>query len=204
MKQFSAILFIFLFAADATGQIDSLKQKNDTLQGKSYLLQRVNRDGVTLPEVEIKEVTVYAHPQFPKKSDFRKYERLVYNLKRVYPYALIVRNKLAQVDNDISKIKDEKERKEYLKKVEKNVFAEYEGDIRDMTISQGRLLIKLIDRETQNTSYVLIKDYRGKFAAAFWQGIARIFGTNLKEEYDPYGEDAIIESIITEIEAGNL
>ena len=204
MKQLSAILFIFLFAADATGQIDSLKQKNDTLQGKSYLLQRVNRDGLTLPEVEIKEVTVYAHPQFPKKSDFRKYERLVYNLKRVYPYALIVRNKLAQVDNDISKIKDEKERKEYLKKVEKNVFAEYEGDIRDMTISQGRLLIKLIDRETQNTSYVLIKDYRGKFAAAFWQGIARIFGTNLKEEYDPYGEDAIIESIITEIEAGNL
>ena len=204
MKQFSAILFIFLFAADVTGQIDSLKQKNDTLQGKSYLLQRVNRDGLTLPEVEIKEVTVYAHPQFPKKSDFRKYERLVYNLKRVYPYALIVRNKLAQVDNDISKIKDEKERKEYLKKVEKNVFAEYEGDIRDMTISQGRLLIKLIDRETQNTSYVLIKDYRGKFAAAFWQGIARIFGTNLKEEYDPYGEDAIIESIITEIEAGNL
>ena len=204
MKQLSAILFIFLFAADATGQIDSLKQKNDTLQGKSYLLQRVNRDGLTLPEVEIKEVTVYAHPQFPKKSDFRKYERLVYNLKRVYPYALIVRNKLAQVDNDISKIKDEKERKEYLKKVEKNVFAEYEGDIRDMTISQGRLLIKLIDRETQNTSYVLIKDYRGKFAAAFWQGIARIFGTNLKEEYDPSGEDAIIESIITEIEAGNL
>jgi len=204
VKQLSAILFIFLFAADATGQIDSLKQKNDTLQGKSYLLQRVNRDGLTLPEVEIKEVTVYAHPQFPKKSDFRKYERLVYNLKRVYPYALIVRNKLAQVDNDISKIKDEKERKEYLNKVEKNVFAEYEGDIRDMTISQGRLLIKLIDRETQNTSYVLIKDYRGKFAAAFWQGIARIFGTNLKEEYDPYGEDAIIESIITEIEAGNL
>jgi len=204
VRQLSAILFIFLFAADASGQIDSLKQKNDTLQGKSYLLQRVNRDGVTLPEVAIKEVTVYAHPQSPKKSDFRKYERLVYNLKRVYPYALIVRNKLAQVDNDISRIKDEKERKEYLKRVEKNVFAEYEGDIRDMTISQGRLLIKLIDRETQNTSYALIKDYRGKFAAAFWQGIARIFGTNLKEEYDPYGEDAIIESIITEIDAGNL
>jgi len=204
VRQLSAILFIFLFAADASGQIDSLKQKNDTLQGKSYLLQRVNRDGVTLPEVAIKEVTVYAHPQFPKKSDFRKYERLVYNLKRVYPYALIVRNKLAQVDNDISRIKDEKERKEYLKRVEKNVFAEYEGDIRDMTISQGRLLIKLIDRDTQNTSYALIKDYRGKFAAAFWQGIARIFGTNLKEEYDPYGEDAIIESIITEIDAGNL
>jgi hypothetical protein len=73
-----------------------------------------------------------------------------------------------------------------------------------MTITQGRLLIKLIDRETQNTSYVLIKDYRGKLSAAFWQGIARIFGTNLKSEYDPEGEDALIESIIQEIDAGRL
>jgi hypothetical protein len=164
----------------------------------------VNRDGVTLPEVEIKEVTVYAHPQFPKKSDFRKYERLVYNLKKVYPYALIVRTRLSKVNEELGNIKSDKERKDYLKKVEKDVFANYEGDIRDMTITQGRLLIKLIDRETQNTSYVLIKDYRGKLAAAFWQGIARIFGSNLKEEYDPYGEDSLIETIILEIDAGRL
>jgi hypothetical protein len=164
----------------------------------------VNRDGVTLPEVEIKEVTVYAHPQFPKKSDFRKYERLVNNLKKVYPYALIVRTRLSKVNEELSKIKTERERKDYLKKVEKEVFADYEGDIRDMTITQGRLLIKLIDRETQNTSYALIKDYRGKLAAAFWQGIARIFGSNLKEEYDPYGEDFLIETIILEIDAGRL
>jgi hypothetical protein len=164
----------------------------------------VKRDGVTLPEVEIKEVTVYAHPQFAKKSDFRKYERLVSNLKKVYPYALIVRNRLFKVNEDMRNIKSEKERKEYLKKVEKDVFADYEGDIREMTITQGRLLIKLIDRETQNTSYTLIKDYRGKLAAAFWQGIARIFGTNLKAEYDPNGDDALIELIILEIDAGRL
>ena len=194
----------FLYSAVFSGQTDSLKQSNDTIQGKSYLLQKVDRNGVVLPEVEIKEITVYAHPQFPKKSDFRRYERLVYNLKRVYPYAVIVRNRLSRVDDDLKNIKNEKERRDYLKKVEKQVFADYEGDIRDMTITQGRLLIKLIDRETQNTSYVLIKDYRGKLAAAFWQGIARIFGTNLKEHYDPYGEDSLIESIILEIEAGRL
>jgi len=204
LRSVSSILLFFFYAAVSSGQVDSLKQKNDTLQGKSYLLQKVKRNGETLPEVEIKEVTVYAHPQFAKKSDFRKYERLVENLKKVYPYALIVRSRLQKVNEDISKINDEKERKEYLKKVEKDVFANYEGDIRDMTITQGRLLIKLIDRETQNTSYVLIKDYRGKFAAAFWQGIARIFGTNLKEEYDPYGEDSLIEMIILEIDAGRL
>jgi len=204
VKLLSAILILFFYVSDATSQTDSLKQRNDTLQGRSFLLQKVNRNGVTLPEVEIKEVTVYAHPRFPRKSDFRKYERLIYNLKKVYPYALIVRSRLARVDDDMRNINNEIDRKEYLKKVEKDVFAEYEGAIRDMTITQGRLLIKLIDRETLNTSYTLIKDYRGKIAAAFWQGIARIFGTNLKEEYDPYGEDALIESIILEIDAGNL
>lgn len=204
MRLISAILLIFLFVADVSGQIDSIKQKNDTLKGKSFLLQKVDRNGVVLPEVEIKEVTVYAHPTFTKKRDFRKYEKLVFNIKKVYPYALIVRNKLTQVNEDMRNLKSDKERKEYMKKVEKNVFAEYEDDMSQMTISQGRLLIKLIDRETQNTSYTLIKDYRGKFAAAFWQGIARIFGTNLKEEYDAYGEDALIESIILEIEAGRL
>lgn len=204
MKLFTAILILFVYVSDATAQTDSLKQRNDTLQGRSFLLQKVNRNGVTLPEVEIKEVTVYAHPRFPRKSDFRKYERLIYNLKKVYPYSLIVRSRLSMVDSDMRNIDNENDRKEYLKKVEKDVFAEYEGAVRDMTITQGRLLIKLIDRETQNTSYTLIQDYRGKLAAAFWQGIARIFGTNLKEEYDPYGEDALIESIILEIDAGNL
>jgi hypothetical protein len=199
-----SILIFFIYVSDASAQTDSLKQRNDTLQGRSFLIQKVNRNGVTLPEVEIKEVTVYAHPRFPRKSDFRKYERLIYNLKKVYPYALIVRTRLARVDADMRNINNENDRKEYLKKVEKDVFAEYEGAIRDMTITQGRLLIKLIDRETLNTSYTLIKDYRGKIAAAFWQGIARIFGTNLKEEYDPYGEDALIESIILEIDSGNL
>jgi hypothetical protein len=204
VRLISAIMVFFLYVAVSTGQIDSLKQRNDTLQGKTFLLQKVKRDGVTLPEVEIKEVTVYAHPTFPKKSDFRKYERLVNNLKKVYPYALIVRNRLSKVNEDMSNIKTDQERKDYMKKVEKDVFANYEGDMREMTITQGRLLIKLIDRETQNTSYTLIKDYRGKLAAAFWQGVARIFGTNLKEEYDAYGDDALIESIILEIDAGRL
>jgi hypothetical protein len=204
VKLVSVILTSFIYVSVASAQSDSLKQIDDTIRGRSYLLQKVNRNGVTMPEVEIKEVTVYAHPRFPRKSDFRKYERLIYNLKKVYPYAVIVRKRLSRVDADMQNIDNEDGRKEYLKKVEKDVFAEYEGAVRDMTITQGRLLIKLIDRETQNTSYTLIKDYRGKVAAAFWQGIARIFGTNLKEEYDPYGEDALIESIILEIDSGNL
>jgi len=157
-----------------------------------------------MPEIEIKEVTVVARPRSAKRNEYRKYERLIYNIKRVYPYALMVRRKLDEVNEAMKIIPDEKKRKAFMKEVEKNVFAEYEDDMRQMTMTQGRLLIKLIDRETQNTSYELIKDYRGKLTAAFWQGIARIFGTNLKEEYDAYGEDALIELIIMEIDAGRL
>ena len=204
MRLFILFFGFFLIASGISGQSDTLKQKNDTLQERFYLLQKVNRGGVSLPEVEIKEVTVLAPPRLEKRSELRKYDRLVTNIKRVYPYALIVRYQLGKVNGDLKNISSEKERKEYLKKVEKDVFANYESDIEQLTITQGRLLIKLIDRETKNTSYELIREYRGKFTAAFWQGIARIFGTNLKEEYDGYGDDALIELIIRDVDAGLL
>jgi len=204
VKLIFSILVIILFANDTSGQKDTLKQKNDTVPSRSYLIQNVERNGVTMPEVEIKEVTVIGRPRTAKRNEYRKYEKLILNVKRVYPYALMVRRRLNQVNEEMKTLKDEKARKAYMKEVEKDVFAEYEDDMRHMTMTQGRLLIKLIDRETQNTSYELIKDYRGKFSAAFWQSIARIFGTNLKEEYDAYGEDALIELIINEIDAGRL
>ncbi|MFA5819880.1 MAG: DUF4294 domain-containing protein [Bacteroidales bacterium] len=204
MRLIFSILVIFLFVTNVTGQKDTLKQKNDTLPESFYLLQKVKRNGVTMPEVEIKEVTVVARPRSAGRNEYRKYERLIYNIKKVYPYALIVRIRLNQINEEMKNITNEKARKDYIKNVEKDVFAEYEDDLVNMTITQGRLLIKLIDRETQNTSYSLIREYRGKFSAAFWQGIARIFGSNLKEEYDAYGDDALIESIIIEIDSGRL
>lgn len=204
MRLILTLLAIIIFVPEVTGQKDTLKQKKDSLPDRFFLLQKVKRDGVTMPEIEIKEVTVIARPRMEKRSEYRKYERLVSNIKRVYPYALLVRRKLTEVNENIKNMTSEKERRNYIRTVEKDVFAEYEGDMREMTITQGRLLIKLIDRETQNTSYELIRDYRGKLTAAFWQGIARIFGTNLKEKYDGYGEDMLIELIILDIDAGKL
>ena len=193
--------------ATTSGQNDTISPKPDTLPGRIYLLQKVDRNGESLPEIEIKEVTVVGRQKGNARkvqSQLRKYDRLVYNLKRAYPYALIVRARLEMANEDLAGIPEEKDRRKYIKDLEKDVFAEYEDDMRRMTITQGRLLIKLIDRETQNTSYELIRQYRGGLSAAFWQGVARIFGTNLKEEYDPYGEDALIELIIINIEAGLL
>ena len=206
MKFIFTIVSFIVLTSNVSAQSDLPVNDVDTLPGRSYLIQNVERGGEVLPEVEIKEITVVARPsrESSKKSVYRKYERLIFNLKKVYPYALMVRKKLDEVNSEIATLESEKSRKEYLKEFEKNIFGEYEDDIRNMTITQGRLLIKLIDRETQNTSYSLIRDYRGKFSAAFWQSIARIFGTNLKEEYDPFGEDAMIELILFEIESGRL
>jgi hypothetical protein len=199
-----AILFFSYIFYEASGQVDSAKVSNDTLPENVYLLPEVDRNGTKLPEIEIKEVTIHARSERERRSEYRRYEKLVSNIKKVYPYALIVRSMLSEVNEGLKNIPDDRNRKKYLRDVEKEVFSKYQGDIEKMTISQGRLLIKLIDRETENTSYTLIHDYRGKFSAAFWQSVARIFGSNLKDEYDPYGEDALIEAIIKEIDAGRL
>ena len=202
------LFFIFLLlisATDLSGQADTLKRGKDSLPDRFYLLQKVKRGGETMPEVEIKEVTIVGGPKAAnRKRDYRRYERLIFNIKKVYPYAIIVRNRLEKVNEELKSIEGQKERKAYLRSVEKEVFSEYEDEISHFTLTQGKILIKLIDRETQNTSYELIREYRGRISAAFWQGIARLFGTNLKAEYDRYGDDAVIEMIVLEIDAGRL
>jgi len=192
------------FFVRLSGQTDSVAHKPDTSQNRVFVLQEVERDGEMLPEVAIKEVTIIGNKSVPWKTTARRNDRMVYNLKKVYPYAVIVREKLYQVDQELAAITDEKERRKYIRGVEEFVLGEYEDDIRDMTITQGKLLLKLIDRETRNTSFDLIKQYRGGLSASFWQGIARLFGTNLKAEYDPYGEDAMMEFLLIQLEAGLL
>lgn len=199
----TGILLLFCLAK-ISGQTDTLIPKADTLSPDYFRLHTTDRNGLKLPEINIKEVIIIGRPSTSKKFPYWRYERMVYNLKKVYPYALIVRSRLDSINRRLAAMPQDKQRKKYLRQVEKDVFGEYEDDVRDMTITQGRLLIKLIDRETLNTSYDLIRQYRGTFSAAFWQSIARIFGTNLKEEYDPYGKDAVMEILLQEIESGNL
>lgn len=205
------ILFLLLLSPGLHAQVDTAATKDavpsglvDTLPGNYYQLHTTDRDGVVLPEIELKEVYIVGREKTSRKFPFHRYQRLIYNLKKVYPYALVVRSKIIEINDSLELIPDDKDRRKYLRNIEKDIFGEYEDDVRNMTITQGRLLIKLIDRETRNTSYELIRQYRGSFSASFWQAVARIFGSNLKAEYDPYGEDFIIELIINEIDAGRL
>jgi len=101
-------------------------------------------------------------------------------------------------------LKSDKQRKDYVKQVEKELMAEFEDDLRNLTITQGHLLIKLIDRETGNTSYDLLKEFRGSLSAIFWQAIARLFGYNLKSTFDKEVEDKLIDQILVLIDNGQL
>lgn len=158
----------------------------------------------TLPNYNMKEVAIYAPKIYRNRRHKRRYTRLMKNVKKAYPFALIARRELGIMNDSLANITGEKARKKYIKEYERQMFVAYEGDLRKLTFSQGKIMLKLVDREIGNTSYILIQEYRGNFSAAFWQGIARIFGSNLKSEYDPYGEDAEIEEIVMLIEAGYL
>ena len=201
MRKVLFIILLCLFCANILGQ----QQDNDSLPDRVYFIQQVERNGVVMPEIEIREVTIIGgNSRSATARDYRRNERLIYNIKRVYPYAIIARERLSHVNRELESLESERERRAYLNDVEKNLFAEFKEDLMKMTITQGKILIKLIDRETQNTSFELIRDYRGRISAAFWQGIARLFGSNLKAEYDRFGEDAEIEMIVLDIEAGIL
>lgn len=161
-------------------------------------------DGDTIPNVLIRDVVVFPKRKFASKRDYRRYRRLIRNLKVVYPYAQIAKYKISEMESHYRTLKTDVERKAYVKKVERELRDEFEGQLVKLTISQGRLLIKLIDREVGKTTYSVIRELRGGVSAVFWQTIARIFGSNLKTEFDTTGEDKILNEIIILYEYGLL
>ena len=150
------------------------------------------------------ELNIYPSYKYKNRWDYWKYRRLVHNVKTVYPYAKLAAAKLKEIDRNLASIHGEKKRKEYIKLSEKQLMNDFEDDVKNLTITQGRILLKLIDRETGNTTYLILQDLKGNFSAVFWQTVARVFGSNLKSEYDPKGEDHLIEQIVQMIEAGQL
>ncbi len=155
-------------------------------------------DGDTVPTFEMMEVTIYGRRIYPSARKQRKYDKLTRNVQKMYPIALEVKAILVETYLYMQTLQDDEARKEHLEKVEKGVWDQYYPIMRRCTLSQGKLLIKLIDRECNQTSYDLIKAFIGGFKAKFYQTFAALFGASLKKEYDPEhdDEDAMIEEII--------
>ncbi|HEU4716690.1 MAG TPA: DUF4294 domain-containing protein [Bacteroidia bacterium] len=169
---------------------------------KDMVVMTSDQSGDTTVHVMYYTCVIVAEKTFTDPKEKAKWDRLKYDVKVAYPYSVLAKMKLAEMDSQLARISGEKERKEYNEKCEKELTRQFDSDMRNLTHTQGKILFKLIDRETGSTTYELIKDRRGSFSAFMWQGVAVVFGNNLKDDYDPDGEDANIEQIVQLIELG--
>ncbi|MDP3445651.1 MAG: DUF4294 domain-containing protein [Ignavibacteria bacterium] len=193
------LLFSGLIQAQNSEQFKKIGSGNDTLVVFAKII-----DNDTVPLIQLAEVSVYSWRLFDSKRDIRKIERLIYNVKKVYPYAKLAGIKLSQYEAILAKAPNDRERKKIMKQAEDEINEQFGTELKDLTYSQGKILIKLIDRETKETSYTLVKELRSGFTAFFYQSLARIWGYNLKVKYDPKGEDETIEMIVLMIESGQI
>jgi hypothetical protein len=161
-------------------------------------------DGDTIASIQLPEARVNGRWKPRDRKEAARYDKLTRNVVKVYPYARLTGELLREYEHDLSSISKQGDQELYIKLAEAELRAEFEAEVKDLTMSQGRVLIKLIDRETGKTSYDLVKDLRGSFQAFVWQGLARLFGQDLRSGFDPYGEDRLVEVIVQRIELGEL
>jgi hypothetical protein len=195
MKKLFLILITILFAKLLIAQVYN-PVYSEKLGG--FIVQAVIVDGDTMPYTVLPVFHIISKRSYKDKKAEIKYSRLVRNVKTVYPFAVFAREKLAYYENLIAKNPAKKD--SLMKAAEKSIEKELKPQLEELTYAQGHILLKLIDRETNRTSYQLVKDLRSKTRAFFYQGFARLFGFNLKKEYEADGSDYEIEQIVRYLE----
>ncbi len=158
----------------------------------------------TIIHKDLKPVVVFPDKKFKNNRQRRRYTRYIIKVKKVYPLALEAREMLKKYEPEYYSLESKHDRRKLMKQVEKELFEKHKEELKKWSISDGRILLKLINRETERTPYSLIQDFRGDVSAVFWQGIAKIFKNDLKAGYDPDEEDKILEEIVEMIEMGYL
>ncbi len=192
MKRFlSSILFILIFSISGFSQ-----------EVKHHYVNAIIRDNDTLIVIDLPPFEVNRKMPRKLKKQINQNKKLVRNIKKVYPYAKLAGLKLNEYEEILKNAPNDIERRKLMKRAEQELKDEFEDDLKKLTFTQGLILIKLVDRETGESSYALVQELRGKFTAFFWQTFARLFGYNLKIKYDPLDEDKDIENIVVMIEQG--
>lgn len=189
-------LFFFISMSLSAQNLSQAEIKDSTYHSAT----KVGND--TVAYVQLREVVIPNARN--RKAYYKRLKKLTKNVVKVYPYAKLTGDILADCETELAKMPDEKTRERFMDDVEDNLKEEFEGELKKLTYSQGRLLIKLIDRETGETSYELIKKLKGGFSAFMWQGLARLFGSDLKSEFDAAEEDFMIDLIVKKIESGEI
>lgn len=198
MKFFAIVVALYLSGLANSYAQDTLsvysKGKNDTIR-----VALTNVDGELIPWLPLNDVFVFNTRLYKSPEERARLRRLRYNVLKVLPYAMFARQRYNRLHEELSHSKNKKEHRKLVRACEKEIKDMFNREIKNMTISQGEILIKLIDRETGNSSYQMVKELKGGFSAFFYQSVARVFGHNLKNEYDHQQEREIEEIIQSSI-----
>ena len=192
-----AIVFLLCMLCNANVQAQSYMRKQIKLPVDLY-------NGDTIPVIYLPNVYIYRPPSFDNRRQERFYWRNVRDVKKTLPIAREVRGIIIETYEYLLTIPNEKTRAAHLAAVEKGMLEQYTPQMKKLTLRQGKMLIKLIDRECEQTGYELIRVFMGNVKAGFYQAFAALFGASLKRGYEPDGADAEIEEIIFWIEQGQL
>jgi len=195
------IIFLIFFLSLMTVRIQAQEQ---TTSINGFLVPACIYEGDTIPSIHLPTVYVFKPLKFKNKKKQQEYYRLIRNVKKTLPIAKEVNRAIIETYEFLQTLPDEKSKEKHLRMVEKSVKEQYTPRMKQLTFAQGKLLIKLIDRESNSSSYELVKAFLGPFKAGFYQAFAAIFGASLKKEYHPEGEDALIERIALQVENGQL
>ena len=202
-RQSGAHIKVMKAQEEPQSSVVDFSQPEEPVKG-TVVYGRIEENGDTTLIVYLPEVDIDLMQRYLQITETNKGRRLAANVKKVFPYAKLAGAKMQEYDSLLASIPSAAERRRVMKQAEDEITAQYTQDLKNMTFSQGAILIRLIDRETSHTSYQVVQELRGKFRAFFYQGFARLWGYNLKSEYDPHAnpEDDEIETIMTLLERG--
>jgi len=195
MRILVVIVFLFLSAM--------LNAQNPYEQG-GLVVPAIVRGGDTIIRLNLPEFEVRARHTFRNRRDAERHSRLVHNVRRVYPFAKLAGEIYRDLSIMIANEPCERRQNQLMRQAERDIRRQFERDLRNLTVSQGQILVLLIDRETSHSAFNLVRDLRNVFLANVFQGIGRVFGYNLRVRYEPHGRHADIESIVRAIERGEI
>ena len=208
-----AVAIMMLIASTATAQVDGAVRVNPEdrdvdLDDPTFVpmvrVGKVLQGRDSIQYVELNNIYIYPKPVFKNERQRMAYNRLVYNIKKVLPIAKEVNKIIVETYEYLETLPNKKAKDAHMKLVEKSIKKEYTPRMKKLTYSQGKLLIKLVYRECNSSSYNLVQAFLGPVKAGFYQAFAWAFGASLKKDYDPNGVDRLTERVVLQVEAGQL
>lgn len=208
-----AVAIMMLIAFTATAQVDGAVRVNPEdrdvdLDDPTFVpmvrVGKVLQGRDSIQYVELNNIYIYPKPVFKNEKQRMAYNRLVYNIKKVLPIAKEVNKIIVETYEYLETLPNKKAKDAHMKLVEKSIKKEYTPRMKKLTYSQGKLLIKLVYRECNSSSYNLVQAFLGPVKAGFYQAFAWAFGASLKKDYDPNGVDRLTERVVLQVEAGQL